>query len=165
MDVLIVDFYDSFTYNIAEVVHEFANNVEVISYESLSLSLLSSKHKQAVILGPGPGHPQEYLPKLESFMRAARARENIFVLGICLGHQLLMALAGLQIQRAKAPIHGQALSIRDFEGREFQVQFYNSLVCVGETEQFSLLKNEAGEILAARGQRCVSYQFHPDSAE
>ncbi len=162
-EIILVDFEDSFTYNIAEVLYEISTSLQVISYKEMRSEFLSQTRPQVLVLGPGPGHPQEYQEAIKEWLAIASGRENIFVLGICLGHQLLLARAGFELRRAKVPIHGQALKVALFQGQEAQVQFYNSLFVVGEHPMIETAKNQNGEVLAARWPRHLTYQFHPES--
>lgn len=165
-EIILVDFEDSFTFNVAQMLYEISPSLKVISYKEMSETLLSPSAKQVLVLGPGPGHPSEYLASVESWLSIAEGRENIFILGICLGHQLLLSRLGLRLARARHPIHGQARLVNTFEGESLEVQFYNSLFVSGTPTalmDFECIKNEHGEILSARWQRHLTYQFHPES--
>ncbi len=162
-DIILVDFEDSFTFNIAQYLYEISPNLKVISFEQMSAELLSSEGAQVLVLGPGPGHPDEYIPSISSWLELAQGRDNIFTVGICLGHQILLKRAGFTLGRAAHPIHGQSLEVSIFDWPTTEVQFYNSLFARGESEVISTCSNEHQEILAARGERFISYQFHPES--
>ena len=153
--ILIIDFEDSFTYNIASVIYPIEPSVKVISHEEFFNSkideLLHSKEKHALILGPGPGHPaehQKYFTKIQEL----RNKSHIYVMGICLGHQMLGLIDGKTVERAKEQIHGQTIFI-EFDGVERAVQRYNSLA----------VYEYGSEVNIRRFKQGISYQFHPES--
>jgi len=153
--IFIVDFDDSFTYNIASVVYPEEKSCVVIRHDVFFRDyfplMKKIKSRHAVILGPGPGHPEEYR---EYFSDIARLLDNesIYVLGICLGHQILGMVKNLEIREVKNKIHGESVEI-NFFGKFCNVQRYNSLgVFEGPKELISL-----------QFSRGISYQFHPES--
>lgn len=162
-DILIIDFDDSFTYNIAEVVSEFSSSVEVRHFQNFSVANLRTTSKQAIILGPGPGHPSEYFEQLKNLIETIKSQENIYLMGVCLGHQLLSLSLGLKIERAQRPIHGESFEVECFDGKKRLVQFYNSLCVKGEFERSKILMNQSAEIHSLQDERMLSYQFHPES--
>lgn len=162
-EILIIDFNDSFTYNIAEVVGEFSSSVEVIHFQKVTKANLSDNSKQVIILGPGPGHPHEYFDQLKDLIETAKAKTNIYLMGVCLGHQLYSLSVGLKVERAKRPIHGESMEVECFDGKKRWVQYYNSLCVKGEFDLTKSLVNEFDEIHSLRDERLLSYQFHPES--
>lgn len=163
VDIILVDFEDSFTYNVAGELYEISRSLKVVSYKEMSLDILSESNPQVLVLGPGPGHPDEYSESTREWINVASERENIFLLGICLGHQLLLARRGFKLQRAARPIHGEAREVELFDGIKSEVQFYNSLFAIGSDPLVETIHNQDGEILAARWPRHLTYQFHPES--
>lgn len=153
--IIIIDFEDSFTYNIASVLFPLNPSVKVISHQEFFNStmgeLLESKEKHALILGPGPGHPdayQKYFAQIETF----RNLSQFYVMGICLGHQMLGLIDGKVVDLAQEQIHGQTIFI-EFDGVERPVQRYNSLA----------VYEGGAEVNIRRFERGISYQFHPES--
>lgn len=157
--IFIVDFEDSFTYNIASVIYEHFphhKSIEVISHSqffsaSFFESIFKSANKMGVILGPGPGHPKmygHYFPLIENLIK----RENTYLMGICLGHQILGFIHGYEIDYCTRPIHGESEEIF-FQNKVYWVQKYNSL-CV---------KKDGGVSDILQGENWISYQFHPES--
>lgn len=138
-------------------------SIQVVHYNSLGPELFALSHRQVVILGPGPGHVNDYLTKLAPFLDLISKRPNILVLGICLGHQLLLSRLGLELKRAQVPVHGQSLEVECLDGQVRMVQFYNSLSVHGDLKGYTLIKNLSGEIMTAKGPQLISYQFHPES--
>jgi anthranilate/para-aminobenzoate synthase component II len=153
--IIIIDFEDSFTYNIASVLFPLNPSVKVISHQEFFNSkmreFLESKEKHALILGPGPGHPdayQKYFKQIETF----RNLPQFYVMGICLGHQMLGLMDGKVVGLAQEQIHGQTIFI-EFDGVERPVQRYNSLA----------VYENGSEVNIRRFDRGISYQFHPES--
>lgn len=157
--ILIVDFEDSFTYNIASVLFEYCLEkveIEVLSHEQFFeknyfFNVQNNTQKMGVILGPGPGHPKEYVEYF-SQINDLRSKENFFLMGICLGHQILGMMEGYEIDYCDRPIHGESVDFL-FQNRPYKVQKYNSLCVKKRGETFDLLE----------GKNWISYQFHPES--
>ena len=182
IDLYILDFQDSFTYNIFSVLKETnpTLRIKVIPYKeilSLCRSLKSTKRKFGLILGPGPGHPDEYL-EVESYISTFLAMKNVYLMGICLGHQIIAKALGHNIKSSIKPVHGQTQTYnlncdfsRFLDGvGTITVQRYNSLSAY-YTKPDSRLENElkikylkeGEEIIMIKGERLLTYQFHPES--
>lgn len=158
--IYIIDFEDSFTFNIATELYSFEKDIIVVSHEDFFAKknfqqfMATITHKTAVILGPGPGSPDEYqnyFPKIKEL----RANSNIFLMGICLGHQVLAMMDGLSIRRSQRPMHGGQVKI-NFDSVNILVQRYNSLAV------FESPKSHR-ELQIRQFPRGISYQFHPES--
>jgi anthranilate/para-aminobenzoate synthase component II len=152
--IIIVDFEDSFTYNIANILFPFENKCRVVSHLDFFKQTdndCRDLKNMAIILGPGPGHPEEYL-KYFSKIEALIFNKNIYLMGICLGHQLIGLIQGYDILPAKSMIHGGAVSIF-FQNEKIFVQRYNSLAVYKNKKELFINKFANG----------VSYQFHPES--
>lgn len=153
--IIIIDFEDSFTYNIASVLFPLNSSVKVISHQDFFIfkmrELLESKEKHAVILGPGPGHPDAY-QKYFAQIEVLRSLPQFYVMGVCLGHQMLGLIDGKLVEKAQEQIHGQTIFI-EFDGVERPVQRYNSLA----------VYENGLEVNIRRFERGISYQFHPES--
>lgn len=189
-NITIIDFDDSFTHNIQIELHRMGHTAHVFEHKNLDrlvkdLSLSSSR--QAVILGPGPGHPSDYSYCFDSIKSLLKLK-NVYTMGICLGHQLIWKAFGHFVVEDR-PVHGQnfALKIpkwRDvFEtgqwGREVLVQRYNSLAVVINEKMPIPAKevlylnffdnNDFNDVIGQRqmmmsyGDGFISYQFHPES--
>lgn len=153
--IIIIDFEDSFTYNVASVLFPYEKSVVVISHHDFFKihleNYFNSKDTHALILGPGPGHPdehQKYFEEIEKF----RKLKNFYVMGICLGHQILGLIDKKIVSKAQEQIHGQTIFI-EFDGSERAVQRYNSLA----------VYEDGIEVNIRRFERGISYQFHPES--
>ena len=153
--IIIIDFEDSFTFNIASVLFPYEKSISVISHQDFFKThlnnYLNSKKRHALILGPGPGHPNEY-KKYFIEIEKLRKLKNFYIMGICLGHQILGLIDNKIISKSKKQIHGQTIFI-EVNGLQQAVQRYNSLsVYVDDTE-----------VNISRFERGISYQFHPES--
>lgn len=152
--IYIIDFEDSFTYNIANILYPHEKKIEVIPHHIFfeqKLYKLDTPLKIAVILGPGPGHPKEYC-KYFNKIKKIMCQGNIYIMGICLGHQIMNKLTGAQIKKASNQLHGQTIKIL-FKNKKINVQCYNSLgvYIKGVEQKINFYPNG------------ISYQFHPES--
>lgn len=158
--VYIIDFEDSFTFNIATELYAFEKKIEVISHSDffadkfLQQFFGKLKSPVAVILGPGPGSPEEYQNYFED-IKKIKNTPLIYLMGICLGHQILGLMDGLVVKMSKKPMHGGQVKI-NFEDTNILVQRYNSLALYDPTDGQK-------EIQVRQWERGVSYQFHPES--
>ncbi len=169
--VLILDHYDSFTYNLVDLVRCHAE-VLVVNHDEISLAEIEALAPKGVLLSPGPGHPQDYPFTLELIQRLGH---QVPMLGVCLGHQMLAYWAGARIVRAAKPMHGKTSDIWHEGNSVFaalpnpvQVMRYHSLVVEAESlpaEMEVTARTEQGEIMGLKHQRLPleGVQFHPES--
>lgn len=173
-DSILFDFADSFTFNIASILHRLGISFQVISLKDAFCvleQLALHKKRKVIIFGPGPGTPQDY-SFLFPAIRPLLKRPYYFHMGICLGHQLLATLRGYQIERCSHPCHGQREKFiippwpdifpRHYIDQKILVQRYNSL----RVKRDGPLEDKwplTGEIMACRFKGGVSFQFHPES--
>lgn len=154
--IIIVDFEDSFTYNIANILFPHERRIMVISHDVFFSEtiheLKNSLEKHAVILGPGPGHPESFRPYFVDVC-ALLEDPKIYLMGICLGHQVMALAHGLEINYSETQMHGQSVEI-EFEGQMRTVQRYNSL---------AVFNKEGKEEHTRVYPQGISYQFHPES--
>ena len=175
--LLMIDNYDSFTYNIVQYLRELGAVVEVRRNDEITVSEIEQLSPQHIVISPGPCSPSEAgvsLAVVEAF--AGR----IPILGICLGHQAIGQSFGAQIIRAGAVMHGKISSIYHrgigvFQGvaPQFLATRYHSLVIDKETlpsclEVTAWTQNNDGttqEIMAVRHTEFAleGVQFHPES--
>lgn len=171
--VVIIDFDDSFTFNIASELYLLGLNAKVIHYNLLP-SLVLDSEVGIVILGPGPGHPDDYsfyYPYLKQIIN----NTNIFVMGICLGHQLIWKLKGASIFRLKQPLHGHSCIMqipawsKYFDhlviNKKVLVQSYNSLAVLYDADLMPVSSNviHGSQVMASLFFNGISFQFHPES--
>lgn len=152
--ILIIDFEDSFTYNIANVLFSFEKKITVLPHNEFFASIdsfVNKREKIAVILGPGPGNPDKY-EKYYDQIKLLMKKENIYVMGICLGHQMMARAHGYVVKKSKVQIHGQSVEIF-FNGVSTRVQRYNSLAVFSDDNEINICEYK----------NAISYQFHPES--
>jgi anthranilate/para-aminobenzoate synthase component II len=158
--IYIVDFEDSFTFNIASELYKFEKSIEVVSHidffsQDFFSELTAQKTiKFAIILGPGPGSPETYINYFDK-IKILKLNKNIFLMGICLGHQIISMIQGFKIRSSNKPIHGNQIRL-DFNNKNIIVQRYNSLAVYSAD-------NSTDEIMVNKWDRGISYQFHPES--
>lgn len=171
--VYLLDFEDSFTFNIASVVTSMGFDVQVIPFSDVKVFLETFHPSVPVVLiyGPGPGHPADQF-SLFSSVRRLRQNPFVFHMGICLGHQILGLIDGGVVAPCLKPIHGRSISFKiprwvdvftkeDWD-KTLKVQKYNSL-CLKMNSTISDEVALENECLARRFPGGVSYQFHPES--
>lgn len=171
--ILLIDHFDSFTYNIYQAVAEAGQEVEVVRYGVLSTEEIIAKQPSAIILSPGPGHP-DALP--ESIRLIHAACDSIPILGVCLGHQLIGAAFGGEVVEAPAIRHGKVSDIEHngkglFHGlsEPLPVMRYHSLALRAETVpdclEVQATALDDGCIMAVKhtSHSVYGFQFHPES--
>lgn len=151
--IIIVDFEDSFTYNIANILFPFEKKILVVRHAEFFThpDFYLNNQRQAVILGPGPGQPQVYERYFE-LIKILIKNENIYVMGICLGHQIMAMIHGYEVKKSINQLHGQSVEIF-FNGVSTRVQRYNSLAVFDDDFEINICEYKNG----------ISYQFHPES--
>lgn len=116
MMILMVDNYDSFTYNLVQELAELSDaEIHVLRNDAASAEEMLALGPQAVVISPGPGTPERAGVTMELIERAAA----VPLLGICLGHQALAAVHGARIVRAPEPVHGKTSEIHHGGGGVF----------------------------------------------
>ncbi|UCH09762.1 MAG: aminodeoxychorismate/anthranilate synthase component II [Fidelibacterota bacterium] len=170
--ILILDNYDSFTYNLVQYVGEYTDEVEVIRNDACSLEDLSDRLPDKIIISPGPGRPENAglsIPLVEYLGSA------VPILGVCLGHQSIAAAYGGQVIQAPEILHGKTSEI-DHDGSRLldglpcplRATRYHSLV-VDEASLPNVLKvtarSEIGLIMGIEhwSNPVAGFQFHPES--
>jgi anthranilate synthase/aminodeoxychorismate synthase-like glutamine amidotransferase len=171
MRVLVLDNYDSFTYNLVQYLGELGCDVEVVRNDHATVDELLVRGYACVVVSPGPCTPDESGISLEAVRRFPEA--GIPTLGVCLGHQALAQAFGGRVVRHE-PIHGKTAEI-EHDGRTiFQglaspltVGRYHSLVVEESSlpEELEISARGAGVIMALRHRTLPAegIQFHPES--
>ena len=155
--IYIIDFDDSFTYNIANVLYKIEPKLKVIShrdfFELTHLQWIERNDgNMGIILGPGPGHPNDYKQLFEQIIKL-KLKCNVYFLGICLGHQILALIDGFEIKSSLNKVHGVSELIT-FNNLACPVMRYNSL---------AVFDDSGNEVNWRKSDRFISYQFHPES--
>ena len=174
MKTLIVDNYDSFTWNLVQLFGALGARPHVFRNDAISLDDVRALEPTHIVLSPGPGHPMD--PARIGICRAILASDlSIPVLGVCLGHQAIVCAEGGRVVRADRPMHGKTSLLEHegdslFEGlpRPFEAMRYHSLVADRETLPSSLIVTAwttDGTVMAVRHKErpVFGLQFHPES--
>lgn len=168
MKATFIDFEDSFAFNVVQELTQVGFDVEVINWKDYE----SNPREGLLVLGPGPGHPDDYqqlFPLIKSWIA-----ENKPFFGVCLGHQIFWRLLDEDVVRSKEPLHGQKVKLlltADWKkwlgiNKEVFVQRYNSLAVMGQASlrnpyYQNFIQND--EILITKAPHVITYQFHPES--
>jgi anthranilate synthase component 2 len=170
--ILMIDNYDSFTYNLVQYFGELGAQVKVLRNDEATCDEALALAPSHVVISPGPGTPDQAGITLELIARAAG---RVPLLGVCLGHQAIGRAFGGRVVRAKQVLHGKTSRIRhdaegvfrDIEG-DFVATRYHSLVveratlpdCLAVTAQ-----SEDGEVMGLRHRALPieGVQFHPEA--
>ena len=170
--VLMIDNYDSFTFNLVQYFGELGSEVRVVRNDALSVEAAASLQPSAVVISPGPCAPEQAGISLELIARLAG---KVPILGVCLGHQAIGQAFGGRVVRAKRVMHGKVSRVRhDGSGvfahlpAEFIATRYHSLVVERDTLPDCLevtAESEDGEIMGLRHRRfpVEGVQFHPEA--
>ena len=171
--IVIIDNYDSFTFNLAQYVGEFGYLVETVRSSNNCLNKVESLKPSHIIISPGPGSPQEAGPSLGIISHFAR---KIPILGVCLGHQSMGYMYGGVIRQLKEPVHGKISKIYHcgqgiFQGipSPFHAVRYHSLV-IEKNSMPKILQitaeTEDGLVMGCQHTKYSNVQgvqFHPES--
>lgn len=170
--ILVIDNYDSFTYNLVHLVGQHTDDVEVVRNDTLSVADVRRKAPQAILISPGPGRPAD-AGITEDLIRALGGTTPI--LGVCLGHQAIGEVFGGQVTHAPSLMHGKTSEVFHdgqtvFEGAEqgFTATRYHSLVVDRASLPDELevsAETEDGVIMGLRHRErpIEGIQFHPES--
>jgi anthranilate synthase component 2 len=169
--ILLLDNYDSFTYNLYQAVRALGSECRVVRNDAMAVKALLALKPSGLILSPGPGRPEDAGVLVELI---AKAPADLPTLGVCLGHQATAEAYGGEVIRAKRLMHGKTCVIRH-DGRgvyaglppRLTVARYHSLVAA-EPLPKELIATSRAEDGALMGLRHVSrplegVQFHPES--
>ena len=170
--ILLIDNYDSFTYNIAQALGELGREILTLRNDAVTVRDVEAFAPEAIVISPGPGRPEDsgITCELVSAM-AGRAP----ILGVCLGHQAIGQVFGAKVVRAAQPVHGKTSEVfHDGRGlfaglrNPFRAVRYHSLVVPEETVRPPLAVTAytmAGEVMGLEAPHLNLYgvQFHPES--
>jgi len=170
--ILVIDNYDSFTYNLVQYLGELGAELRVVRNDAVDADGVAALAPEGIVISPGPGTPDDAGVSL-SLIRQLGERTPI--LGVCLGHQAIGQAFGGTVARAKAQMHGKTSDIRH-DGRgvfaglsnPLTATRYHSLVILPHTVPADLEVTawaEDGEIMGVRHRRwpVEGVQFHPES--
>ena len=170
MRVLILDNYDSFTYNLVQYVGELGADPDVVRNDRAGVDELLTRGAERLIVSPGPCTPDEAGTSVEAIRRFAEGGTP--VLGVCLGHQAMAKAFGGEVVRGE-PVHGKTAAVRHdgrtiFSGLEspLEVGRYHSLVVDPDLPGELELSASSGDTVMAIRHRelpAEGVQFHPES--
>jgi para-aminobenzoate synthetase component 2 len=170
--ILVIDNYDSFTFNLVQYIQEIGEEVDVLRNDEISIEDIREKKPDFILLSPGPGNPDSAgicLDVVKTFY------QEIPILGVCLGQQIIAQAFGGLVRKATQPMHGKTSDISHDQKQifkdipsPFQVTRYHSLVVDESTFPECLeisAKSDDGEIMAIRHKnyKVEAVQFHPEA--
>ena len=170
--ILVLDNYDSFTYNLVQYLGELGAEVKVVRNDEVGVDEVARMQPEGIVISPGPCTPNEAGISLELIRRLAG---KVPILGVCLGHQAIGQAFGGKVVRARQVMHGKVSHVRHdgrgvFEGvpQEFIATRYHSLA-VERASLPAMLEvsahSEDGEIMGLRHRTLAveGVQFHPEA--
>ena len=170
--ILLLDNYDSFTYNIYQLLSELGTEVEVIRHDCITVEEIRQRGYEALVISPGPGVPKDAGISEDAIRQLG---PELPVLGICLGHQAIGEVYGGKVVRASAIVHGKSSALHHdgrglYEGlpQNTLVARYHSLIVERESLPDCLevaSELEDGTIMGLRHKEypVEGIQFHPES--
>jgi anthranilate synthase/aminodeoxychorismate synthase-like glutamine amidotransferase len=168
--ILLIDNYDSFTYNLAHLFGELGAEVIVRRNDAITADEAASLAPSHLVISPGPGRPGDAGVSTEIVQRLAG---KVPMLGVCLGHQVIVAAFGGEVGAAQTLVHGKATTVHH-DGRglysgleqDFSAGRYHSLAATSVPEVLEVSATAPdGEVMAVRHRelRIDGVQFHPES--
>ena len=171
--VLVIDNYDSFTYNLVQYLGELGADIKVMRNDAVTLEEVAAAKPSRIVISPGPGRPEQAGVTMQVIRELGRTTP---ILGVCLGHQAIGAVFGGRVVRAEVPMHGKTSTI-EHDGRgvfsgingPFVASRYHSLVVEGTTMpealEVSARTREDGVVMGLRHRAWPVHgvQFHPES--
>ena len=168
--ILLVDNYDSFTYNLAHLFQELGAEVTVLRNDEIDADGAERLSPSHLVVSPGPGRPSDAGASLEIVERLGH---SVPTLGVCLGHQVIVEAFGGEVGSAQRLVHGKASAV-DHDGRglfaglpsPFEAGRYHSLAATSVPESLEVCaRTEDGEVMAVRHRELPidGIQFHPES--
>jgi anthranilate synthase/aminodeoxychorismate synthase-like glutamine amidotransferase len=170
--ILMIDNYDSFTYNLVQTLQVIGEKVQVFRNDQIDLAGIDSLAPAAIVISPGPGAPEQAGISVEAIRHFG---PKIPVLGVCLGHQSIATAFGGKVIRANRIMHGKVstifhdgLTIYDGISNPFEATRYHSLIADRDSLPECLeitAWTEEGEIMGLRHLEYMvqGVQFHPES--
>jgi anthranilate synthase/aminodeoxychorismate synthase-like glutamine amidotransferase len=171
--LLVIDNYDSFTYNLVQYLGELGAELDVVRNDAEPLEAMLAREPEGVVISPGPGRPEDAGVTVPAVM--AFGGRGVPLLGVCLGHQAIGQACGGRVVRARTLMHGKTSRIHHdgrgvFEGlaQDFEATRYHSLVVEAASLPAELevtAQTDDGEIMGLRHRALAIHgvQFHPES--
>ena len=169
--ILLLDNYDSFTYNLLDYLLQLGVQCEVLRNDEICAQEVKARNYKGIVLSPGPCTPADAGILMDVI---AQNYEQVPMLGICLGHQAIGTFFGAQLHKAAVPVHGKTNDIEFIDHNmavnlpsPCKVMRYHSLILHVDNNPYLQVtaQNKAGEIMAIAHTKLPiwGYQFHPES--
>lgn len=168
--ILLLDNYDSFTYNLSDYFLQAGAEVEVLRNDACTPASIVAMHPEALVISPGPGRPEDAGCTMDAI---TLLHNRLPILGICLGYQAIGICFGARLRHAGTPVHGKVSQIRHngdpvFAGipHNIAVMRYHSLMlntlpaCL---EVIAETRDAEPMAIKHRGSNVYGFQFHPES--
>ena len=172
MKIILIDNYDSFTFNLYHYISVFSHNIEVVRNDKIRSSEILKKKFKKIVISPGPGNPKQAGNCLEI---VKNLYNKIPILGVCLGHQVIAQSFGSKIIQANKLVHGRTSKIISYKKgilrkipKIFEATRYHSLIVEKKTLSKNLeitAETEDGIIMGIKHKKYDVHgvQFHPES--
>ena len=172
MRILLIDNYDSFTFNLYHYISSLNVKVDVIRNDKINTKSILKKKYNKIVISPGPGNPNQSGNCLDIVKKLYK---KIPILGVCLGHQIIGQVFGCKIVQAKKLMHGKTSKIRSLDlgilkklPKNFEATRYHSLIIDKKSLSKDLMITAYSEDLVIMGIMHKKYnvhgvQFHPES--
>ena len=171
--ILVVDNYDSFTYNLVQYLGELGAEITVVRNDAIAMTGVAALGPERIVISPGPGTPDDAGISLDLIRQLGR---SVPILGVCLGHQAIGQAFGATVSRARRQMYGKTSTI-SHDGRgvfrglptPFIATRYHSLAVIADTVpaelEISARADDDGEIMGLRHREwpVEGVQFHPES--
>ncbi len=170
--ILVIDNYDSFTYNLVQYLGELGAELSVVRNDVVDLAGVAAMRPERIVISPGPGTPDDAGVSLDIIRHLSRSTP---ILGVCLGHQAIGQAFGATVSRAKRQMHGKTSPVTH-DGRgvfrglptPFNATRYHSLAVIADTVPAELeisARSDDGEVMGLRHRQwpVEGVQFHPES--
>ena len=170
--ILIIDNYDSFTYNLVQYIGAFNPDLEVYRNDKITLDKINKLNPERIVISPGPGNPEDAGISIDIIKEFG---QGIPIFGICLGHQAITVAFGGKVGRANEIVHGKTSKIHHTGSaifkdipEKFEATRYHSLVAMEDSfppELKVTARTDNGLIMALEHEDYPVYgvQFHPES--
>ena len=172
MKILLIDNYDSFTYNLFHYISNFKKNVDVVRNDKITSKEIIKKRYNKIVISPGPGNPNQSGNCLNILKTL---HKDLPFLGVCLGHQIIGQVFGSKIVQAKKLMHGKTSKIKSRQigilknlPKTFEATRYHSLIIHKKTLSENLeitAETDDGLIMGVQHKKYNIHgvQFHPES--
>ena len=172
MKILLIDNYDSFTFNLYHYISSFKKNVDVVRNDKITDKEILKKNYNKIVISPGPGNPNQ---SGNCIKIVKSLHKKIPILGVCLGHQIIGQVFGSKIIQAKKIMHGKTSNIRSKKigilkniPSKFEATRYHSLIVDKKSFPKDLIitaetKNKTIMGLMHKDYNIHGFQFHPES--